>query len=750
MVINTSMPDNQEQQPPRLADDPQVYLDSLRDQLGCVDTENGPDEAEHAFTKWFLHLLEETGEEAGGQECHLDVPRCGTACAYHLDADAGRMTLYTSIWIDGAEVHRLGIHAIRDAISGAVRLITCHRQKPGGKRHRSHGDDVEEFRGALSLTGESPTFRIVVVTNALVPRLPEDADPEIEGRPVEVTVWHLERLRRLQASGRQSLPVDADIVKDGKAEGPVRFLRSPPSDPTFDAYVGIMPVRVVAEIYKRFHARLLERNVRAFLSARGKVNRGIRETIAETPGMFLAYNNGLCVTASAIEADDAQDGTVLLRCIKDMQIVNGGQTAATLAAALGKLGPDKLSTAMVQVKLSVIRDSSRLLDIVSRISQYANTQNKVNDADLRSNDSFHVAMERHSRTIWAPGQKHRWFYERARGGYEDLLTRDRTLRKQLEVEYPKRLKVQKEEFAKSEMTWMQRPDIVAHGPVKAFNELTLRLADSGGTAPDDRFFRHSMARLILWRATDRILAGLVTGGMRSQYIAYTLGWMYHRTARGIDLVTVWQDQAPGQTMRELLTAIATAIVPRLREKGGEVVSEWFKDTACWESVRGSDLGLDAGKIALMDQWRRRGPPEGADPFEKTPAQVAAINKVVSLGVSHWTMLYAWVSKTEALTRDQRSKLSVVVAQMKRRHRPSAGHAVLALQSLATAEALGFGRTDDDLGQSSPSEIPPSERTEHDVPEPGPQPSRQSLPEGPDQKTAYEQTRQSHGSQEGTG
>lgn len=54
-----------------------------------------------------------------------------------------------------------------------------------------------------------------------------------------------------------------------------------------DAYMGIVPGKFLADIYLKYGSKLLQGNVRAFLSIRGKVNKGIRDTIINNPNSFL-------------------------------------------------------------------------------------------------------------------------------------------------------------------------------------------------------------------------------------------------------------------------------------------------------------------------------------------------------------------------------------------------------------------------------------------------------------------------------
>ena len=139
--------------------------------------------------------------------------------------------------------------------------------------------------------------------------------------------------------------------------------------------------------------RLLEQNVRVFLQARSKVNRGIRDTLIHDPEMFFAYNNGITATAQAVDIRHDR-GSLLLQRMTNFQIVNGGQTTASIHSAMRKARD--LSQTYVQMKLSVV-DSDRATVIVPKISEYANSQNRVMASDFFANHPFHIRVENFSR-----------------------------------------------------------------------------------------------------------------------------------------------------------------------------------------------------------------------------------------------------------------------------------------------------------------------------------------------------------------
>lgn len=276
-------------------------------------------------------------------------------------------------------------------------------------------------------------------------------------------VWDMGRLQRQRSSRGQKEILDIDFVEMfGKG---INCLPANLGSSSHQSFLIVMPGEILAALYERYSARLLEQNVRAFLQARAQVNKGIRATILNEPGMFFAYNNGITATAQGVETGMV-DGNLQIVRIRDLQIVNGGQTTASLFHTARKDKAD-LSGIFVQMKLSVIDTEENEL-VVPRISEYANTQNKVNAADFFSNHPFHVRMAEFSRRIWAPAQQGsqretKWFYERARGQYADaqvkLTPGDRN---RFKAEYPKGQMFTKTDLAKYENVFDDHPRWVQH------------------------------------------------------------------------------------------------------------------------------------------------------------------------------------------------------------------------------------------------------------------------------------------------
>ena len=122
----------------------------------------------------------------------------------------------------------------------------------------------------------------------------------------------------------------------------------------YESYLVVMPGSLLARIYGLYGARLMEQNVRTFLQARTKANKGIIRTANEEPEMFFAYNNGITATASGVKIETRENGSAGISRISDLQIVNGGQTTASLLYACDR-GQADLSKVFVQMKLSIIK-----------------------------------------------------------------------------------------------------------------------------------------------------------------------------------------------------------------------------------------------------------------------------------------------------------------------------------------------------------------------------------------------------------
>jgi hypothetical protein len=265
----------------------------------------------------------------------------------------------------------------------------------------------------------------IISTNQLSRRVKsidlDDFDYQGRNYKVELDVIDIEKIYNAQLADAEKEDTIINVADFGC--GGIPCIRADVGAGNYEAYLAVVPGEFLSNVYKKFGPRLLERNVRSFLQMRGGVNKGIRATILNERQNFFSYNNGISTTAKSVTIEDIPGKGYCLTSFTDFQIINGGQTTASLASASIKESAP-LDGIFVQMKLTVILDEGEIGDeFVRKTSQYANSQNKVTAADLVSNHPFYLRIEEFSRKLFAPPSKGLpyqtiWFFERSRGQYE--------------------------------------------------------------------------------------------------------------------------------------------------------------------------------------------------------------------------------------------------------------------------------------------------------------------------------------------
>lgn len=442
---------------------------------------------------------------------------------------------------------------------------------------------------ALAINGAWPELtrvRIFLVTDG---RVTVDAweEEEIAGLRCTYELWDIERLYRLATSGR---PEENTVIE---LDPPLACLPVP-GDEDYSCLLTAIPGGVLAGLYDTHGAKLLQRNVRAYLQARTKVNKGIGETVRNSPGRFLAYNNGVSATASAVVASSTSGGFHEVSQLVNLQIVNGGQTTASLHH-LWSRDPGSLDGVSVPVKITVV-GSDALDELVSEISRCANSQNAIKEADFQANGPFHVALERLSRSLWVPAREgstvqSRWYYERVRGQYQvDVSRRDRGAQQRtFRAENPAAQRFGKTELAKYELAFLRRPHTVTLGREKCFQVWTSEVL--GGSAepviPDREYFQRLVAKAILFERTRKIIQSMRLGGYLGPTATYVVSLVADRCEGRIDLDEIWQTQNLPPWLIDVVPHLAGGVVRPLLVDAPEAanVTEWCKKIACWDRVR---------------------------------------------------------------------------------------------------------------------------------------------------------------------
>lgn len=646
------------------------------------------------FTEFMIACLVDAQEIDDGTAC--DHPGRGILCSgWHLSEDGDRLDLFVSLpRLDG-----LAGTVPKAEVDQAFRRLSAYLSKALDGLYREVDEGLDRYdmcRSIHDARADLSLVRLFVLTDGLatIDRIAPTTIGDIE---VSSHLWDLRRIHRAISSGTSREPIHVDFAKMG---GPIRCVVASPEGSGYRCLLAMIPGSVLVEMYKDHGPRLLERNVRSFLQLKGKVNQGIRKTILEEPEMFLAFNNGLSVTASGAAIVDRGDGTADLVSADDFQIVNGGQTTGSIFRAWRKdQASEAVSRLIVPVKITEILSDGDIDEIAPRISQSANNQNKVNMADFSSNHAFHRKMEELSRSIWAPPaqglqRQTRWFFERARGQYHDALARNRTDadRRKWELIHPRNQLISKTDLAKHEHSWGQLPHIVSRGAQKCYLDFMDVLEQRGTFEPDSGFFERAIARAILFRQTEKIVSRHKFGGYRANIVTYTIAWLSHHTSRRLDLDAIWERQ---QLSEALTTFIETLCVHAhehiVSPPGGQNVTEWAKKPACWEKFRELNMPIpEALRAELVSRERVRAA-DGAHGLEAevSPAESEQVARVAAVPSQTWFDLAAWAKDTQSLQPWQRS-LSVSLGRLAGAGKPpTRKQALHGDRMLEEAKTLGF-------------------------------------------------------------
>jgi hypothetical protein len=650
-------------------------------------------EAEDTTTpEMFAQLMLEDLEVAGDVENHF--------LAYHRSR--------------GLEIHGFGVNT---ALGSLDLFVVDFRQSPlMDKLHKAPAEAalrrplqflrrVSDIRQAADeatdiqdlCTGvekallEASRIRVFLLTNCIcTTRAP--APTEFNGLEVSHEIWDLERFHRMATSGAQSEPIVVEF------EHPLPCLPAPVTD-DFSVVLGILPGQILADLYHEHGTRLLELNVRSFLQTRVKVNSGIRRTLLDKPGWFLAYNNGITATASAVDFVRGSDGQHTIRRIHGLQIVNGGQTTASIYYAHARDRAD-LSSVHVQMKLTVLRES-QLLEVVPEISKYSNSQNAVSLVDFSSNNPFHRRVEQVTRTLWAPavdgsGVETRWFYERARGQYTDAEARARTpaAKKQFRLLHPTKQKFTKADLAKFMHCWDKLPHWVSRGAQKNFSEFMIRLdaavAENRAPLVDVSFCQRLIAKAKLFKDIDRIVQQHGAGSLKSFVTAYTVSYLVNATNQRLDLDRIWREQKVSPATAAAVDTLVDRIMRVIETpRSGNHSGEWAKKEDCWEVICGirwnvsADLENELLPGPIIDPV---GPAPDVDSGTEPHPNVAEVAAIPS---EEWFAIQRWAKETQHLLPDQRQRLILVGRRVQASEPIREGTATDALRLRAKAYAAGF-------------------------------------------------------------
>lgn len=517
-------------------------------------------------------------------------------------------------------------------------------------------------------------FRVVLFTDqVLSTRVKKLSIEDILGKNTSIEIWDLERLKHLEASDSEYEEFTVDVQELG---GGIRALPANASEHGFSTYLGVMPAQLLSSIYDEFGQRLLESNVRTFLDFRAGTNRGMRKSLVVEPEHFFAYNNGITVTATAIETRQ-EDGQLIITSLDNMQIVNGGQTTAAIYFSPrekgGIKGADRmynysdidLSKVYVQMKLTVIDDKETSDVMKANIATFANSQNSIQQSDLVSNHPFHLNIETRSRKQLMPagenGLSTKWFYERARGQYStQLRALSASQRRKFEGEYPKKQVFNKTDMAKYENTWRMKPYLVKKGAqanLKALGAVIIKEFDTDESAFGPAFFNDLVAKMLLFRMVDSAILQAdwykEERGLKAEIVTYSIALLRHllqKKKKDINLSSIYLNQGVSDSLLNVLVSTAQTVrmnITDIEFTGGVTnPSEFCKSEKGWGKIQSVKIDLSGlrGSDVLSADEVRDVKEENRD-INEAAKSITGYEFVQAISLEEWDLIAEYHART---------------------------------------------------------------------------------------------------------
>lgn len=554
--------------------------------------------------------------------------------------------------------------------------------------YKDYVNEIEEssdiFQLANELASSQELRENLVRVNAIIltdGTFPNDApkSDSISSFSVYTRIVDLNYLYNI--TEKSHIPIELDFKADGFE---IPCIESPSENEDYKSYLAIMPGTALANIYERFGSRLLEQNVRSFLQFTGKINKGIRTTILKEPQMFLAFNNGIAATANHIELEkDSQGKGLIISKVSDLQIVNGGQTTASIYHTFKKDKAD-ISNIFVQVKLSVVKNKENFGEIVSRIAEYANTQNKVSVADLSSNRPFHIHFEKLSRTIVTPHSEKnptqtKWFYERARGQYKNARLKDgftKARQKAFDLKHPRHQMFTKEQLAKYINAYQEVYDgkrlvVAPHfviKNVKNYNQFILHNTNAK-IENNNIYYEDAIAKAIIYKTCEKLygVKPNAIGDLRFITVPYAITYFGFKTDYKLDLYKIWKNQSVSDELNTFLYNLMVKMDDFLKTNSPESLIEmWARKEVCWEMVKQQDFDLDYDSIKdnfINEKTATKRTLISSDEAEKQEKE-ENLEKIKSIPYEIWKKIENWGSETQNLSANMQNVAFTIAGRIR--------------------------------------------------------------------------------------
>lgn len=582
------------------------YLEEVKERVNDLLIETGSPQL--AFTQYVLDEMCEKANLGEANSCYAAIYNdanhnvLGEIFGYAKSLNGETICLFYTIYDTTsinepqaipAEKYHQAVARLQGYYNAAI-SGRCNEMEPSA-------DDYQICKYIYENDEDITNVRLFVISNGTIRQNLKTPKERIKEKTVKYTTWDINTIYKNTHSGADHMFVDIDLFDDEDFKFKIPFIEMESPIERYQTYIAMLPGEFVYNLYDNFNTDLLQSNVR-FFKGKNKCNKGIIETLKTKPHRFLAYNNGLTATASDVLIEKTEDQQLgYLRYIENFQILNGGQTTASIYFAK-KWNPEiDLNTVFVQMKLIVLQEN--LEDFHPLITKYSNTQTKIDPSDYSTNNPFNQKLQELSRTIIAPdveqkGNVSHWYYERVSGQYDQDLNRIKAKpdKDKFKSENPISQRFDKKDLGRVHTAWHQHPDVSILGPQKCYPAFIEKFKD---TVPDNIFFEDFVAMLIIFRFMEKKNpVFLEFHQLKAQMTVYALAMLYHITNGNISLFKIWQNQDLSNNLKAFVNELAKQLYEKLSADKPDTVTfrDFCKSAKTWEAAKKYSFSLDLSSI----------------------------------------------------------------------------------------------------------------------------------------------------------
>lgn len=615
--------------------------------LALADANHNGTSIDVELARNILDLMSEYGEISTYELCQFKKGQAMlTAYSYNEDLESLDLFLFSKASTPTAKI---GVDTVQDKYSN---ISNFYREAL--RNIPFFGTEVsEDAKNAIALIKEVRNniqrVRLYFLTNGIVdpsPILNFSEENEYEHIFMEYSTWDLSRVYRMNAinSGSEAIEIDFRLNYNTK----IQCLRVEDENPKVDAYFAIMPGSILAKIYEQYKQTLLEGNVHLFLQKTNKVNRQICKTIKERPEMFFSFNNGISATAKHVEfGSGGSKAAPYITKITDLQIVNGGQTTASIAS----MQECDLSRVFVPMKISVIKDEQDYSEIVKEISTSANSQTAIKRSDFLSGDEFLKDLERVSRTETEPTTQTRWYFERKRGQYRNevsnLFGYDKTI---FNSTYPKAQVLGKADVAKYALLWDMRPYQACKSKEIVAVTYFSGLREDTEVKIDGKYYRNIVSLYLLYSYVNNYVKESfrnLFGTYSNRITNYIISSIAYLTNKEFNLDYIWKNKKVKSGLKSVIKQLATLINDHLF---ADFKPQYPKEEICWTELKVKLDALKDIKIQLLTFSEK-----ASETISEIEEKDELIEQVFSIPAPLWSAIAEWGKQTGKLTMVERMR-----------------------------------------------------------------------------------------------